>query len=79
MGRIFCSYFAQIKIEEKREENKMYKSMKQPIRKWKGHSLLKWAENYVLVDIETTGLSPAYNDIIEIGAIKVKENEIIDT
>ena len=54
MGRIFCSYFAQIKIEEKREENKMYKSMKQPVRKWKGHSLLKWAEDYVLVDIETS-------------------------
>ena len=79
MGRIFCSYFAQIKIEETREENKMYKSMKQPVRKWKGHSLLKWAEDYVLVDIETTGLSPTYNDIIEIGAIKVKGNEIVDT
>ena len=36
-------------------------------------------DNYVLVDIETTGLSPRECEIIEIGAIKVKENKIIDT
>lgn len=58
----------------------MYRPIKQTVtRKWKGRSLLTWAEDYVLVDIETTGLSPTYNDIIEIGAIKVKKNEIIDT
>lgn len=38
-------------------------------RKLKGNSLLEWVDNYVLVDIETTGLSPKENDIIEIGAI----------
>lgn len=47
-------------------------------RKLKGNSLLEWVDNYVLVDIETTGLSPKENDIIEIGAIKVRQNEIID-
>lgn len=47
-------------------------------RKLKGNSLLQWVDNYVLVDIETTGLSPKENDIIEIGAIKVKQNKIID-
>lgn len=46
-------------------------------RKMKGNSLLQWVDNYVLVDIETTGLSPKENDIIEIGAIKVKQNKII--
>ena len=48
-------------------------------RKYKGRSLLEWVDNYVLVDIETTGLSPRECEIIEIGAIKVKENKIIDT
>ena len=40
---------------------------------------IKFVDDYVLVDIETTGLSPVSDDIIEIGAIKVKNNEIIDT
>ncbi|MDO4282049.1 MAG: 3'-5' exonuclease [Clostridia bacterium] len=35
-------------------------------------------ENYVIVDLETTGLSPINNEIIEIGAIKVKDHQIID-
>ena len=48
-------------------------------REHKGKSLLKWVDNYVLVDIETTGLSPRTDEIIEIGAIKVVENKIVDT
>ena len=40
---------------------------------------IKFVDDYVLVDIETTGLSPVSDDIIEIGAIKVKNNEIIGT
>ncbi len=35
-------------------------------------------KDYVIVDLETTGLSPLRNEIIEIGAIKVRDNEIID-
>ena len=39
---------------------------------------LKFVDNYVLVDIETTGLSPVNDEIIEIGAIKVKDNKIVN-
>lgn len=48
-------------------------------RQFKGKSLDNLVDDYVLVDIETTGLSPQKDDIIEIGAIKVKNNEIVDT
>jgi DNA polymerase-3 subunit alpha (Gram-positive type) len=33
---------------------------------------------YVIFDLETTGLFAKYNDIIEFGAIKVKNNIVID-
>ena len=41
----------------------------------KGQSL---NETYVVFDIETTGFSPVNNRIIEIGAVKVKEGQILD-
>ncbi len=48
-------------------------------REFKGKSLDNLVDDYVLVDIETTGLSPEKDDIIEIGAVKVRNNEIIET
>jgi len=36
-------------------------------------------KNYVVVDLETTGLSKYYHHITEIAAIKVKNNKITDT
>lgn len=36
-------------------------------------------ETYVVFDIETTGLSPYDDKIIEIGAVKICNNEVIDT
>lgn len=44
----------------------------------KGRSLVRPIDTYVVVDIETTGLSPESDDVIEIGAIKVINNEIVD-
>ena len=34
---------------------------------------------YIVIDIETTGLDPLYNDILEVAALHVKDGEIIDT
>lgn len=36
-------------------------------------------DSFVIVDLETTGLSPLNSEIIEIGAIKVVNNEVVDT
>lgn len=45
--------------------------------KSKGENLNRFVDDYVLVDIETTGFSPVKDDIIEIGAVQVKNNTII--
>ena len=35
-------------------------------------------KTYVAFDLETTGLSPEHDRIIEIGALKVKDGKIIE-
>lgn len=35
--------------------------------------------SFVAIDIETTGLSPENHKIIEVGALKVREGEVVDT
>lgn len=47
-------------------------------REFKGNSLLELIDDYVIVDIETTGFSAQYDKIIEISAIRFKENQIVD-
>ena len=43
-----------------------------PARPYKGQSLLLALDDYVAVDIETTGLSPRYSAIIEVGAVRFR-------
>lgn len=45
----------------------------------RGVSLFSFPNDYVVIDIETTGLSPNNCEIIELSALKVENNEITDT
>lgn len=49
------------------------------IRENKGNSLLELPDNYTVIDIETTGLDSSLDDILEISAVKVRNNTITDS
>ena len=49
------------------------------IRPAKGRSLIETPSTFVVFDIETTGLDSLSNEIIEIGALKVKDGKVVDT
>ena len=44
----------------------------------KGKSLLKLPKDYTVIDLETTGLSPGYDRIIEFAAVKCRDDKIVD-
>ena len=44
----------------------------------KGKQLNKYVPDYVLYDLETTGISANYDEVIEISAVKVRGGKIID-
>lgn len=48
------------------------------LRPNKGKSLLELPENYTLIDLETTGLDSTFDRIIEVAAIKIRNNTIVD-
>ena len=48
------------------------------VREHKGQSLIASLDDYVSVDIETTGLSPRHSSIIELGAVKVRKGRACD-
>ncbi|MBQ8624302.1 MAG: exonuclease [Oscillospiraceae bacterium] len=45
----------------------------------RGKSLLKFVDDYTVIDLETTGLSPQYDEIIEFAAIRVRGGIVSET
>lgn len=50
-----------------------------PSRDKIGRSLLSLPVDYTVIDLETTGLDPQYDEIIEMAAIRVRNGAVIDT
>lgn len=44
----------------------------------KGTLINRYTPDYVIFDLETTGISPNYDEVIEISALKVKGGEVVD-
>lgn len=44
----------------------------------KGNSLIAFPTDYTIIDLETTGLDPSFDEIIEISALKIRNNKIIE-
>lgn len=49
------------------------------MREGKGKSIIEFPENYCIVDVETTGLDFEYCRIIELSALKIIGNKIVDS
>lgn len=43
----------------------------------KGNSIIDFPNNYIIVDIETTGLSSEWDSIIEVAAIEINNGEVV--
>lgn len=48
------------------------------INRDKGKSLIDFPDDYTIIDIETTGLSLEWDEIIELSALKIRSNNIVD-
>lgn len=48
-------------------------------REQKGNSLLTFPDDFTIIDLETTGLDPTFDEIIEVGAIRVRNGDVTDT
>lgn len=46
------------------------------VRDFKGANMMEFPTSYCVIDVETTGFSPAYDSIIEVAALKV-ENDVV--
>ena len=56
----------------------VYKEAFMSAERNKGSSIIVFPQEYVVFDLETTGLDPNYDNVIEIGAIKYKNGKEVD-
>lgn len=59
--------------------NDLHKSFSSINRKHKGDNILAFPSKYVVIDVETSGLNPDTDEIIEFAAAKVLNGQVIDT
>ena len=71
-----AGFSAEFFIEHSRNCKIMEETMD---RQKKGRRLAGYRPDYVVFDLETTGLSPVTDRIIEISAVKVKDGKVQDT
>ena len=45
----------------------------------KGKSILEFPSDFTVIDLETSGLEPRYDKIIEVAALRIRSNCIVDT
>lgn len=45
----------------------------------KGKSIIDFPDDYIVLDLETTGLEPQFDNIIEFAALKVRGGAVVDT
>ncbi len=62
----------EIRIQISEDGKVIVTSQDKPLRPEKGKSLLKNLLSYTVIDIETTGLDPRFDEIIELGAIRIR-------
>ena len=48
------------------------------IREQKGKSIISFPNDYCVVDIESTGFSPEYDEMIELSALKIENNIVVN-
>ena len=75
---IALDYLLEMQIDYRENERIKHKN-NLIVREDKGNSLLFFPSSYCVLDLETTGYSPKYDQIIEIGIIKVVDGSIVDS
>lgn len=50
-----------------------------PSRPSKGKSLLIFPADYTVIDIETTGYDPKWDEIIELAAMRVRSGKVVES
>lgn len=64
---------------ETRENLLVYKYNPRKVDPSIGNGIIAFPENYTVIDLETTGLDPKNELIIEYAAVKVRKNKVVDT